>query len=101
MNTDGMFKVYREIVEERMRSIQAFAKDHAIDIEKANKENTINEWCAYATYYAGRATSHRIYNHSHNIGNFRSNMIKLANIAIAAVQAVDNGDVARHELGVE
>jgi hypothetical protein len=55
--------------------------------DKFDAENSMNDWVAYITTYAGRAT-----NAMRNLKDsceFRPNMIKVAALAVAAIEAYD------------
>ena len=74
-------KVLREIRAERDRQKKLHGSDEM---------NSLNDWVAYITAYAGRA--------SDCIRNFREkqssrdSLIKVAALAVAAVEAIDRGD---------
>ena len=55
-------------------------------IENDN-QNTPNDWIAYITAWAGKA-----YSFPSNPENFRKNMVKVAAIAVAAIEAYDRNN---------
>ena len=71
--------IFREVDLERERQI---VLRHGGDTAECDKQNTSNDWVAYISTYAGRATA--------KVGlNFRTNMIKVAALAVAAIEAFD------------
>ena len=88
MKVDGMEKVFSEIVDERKRCIEAFMTEGNIDIHNFDRYNSQNDWVAYIATYAGRA-SDKVHSNVNSEDRFRKNMIKVANLAIAAIQAHD------------
>lgn len=55
-----------------------------------DKTNTQNDWVAYISAYAGRAADRVLRNQREGQG-FRENMVKVAALAIAAIEANDAG----------
>lgn len=77
-------KILQEVKDERERQIALAFKGSTEDFDRAN---TKNDWVSYITTYAGRATD-KLYRDQQD---FRSNMIKVAALAVAAVEACDKG----------
>lgn len=76
-----MDAILSEIRAERERQIE----DHGYD-ENHDSCCTMNDWVAYICAYAGRAADCK-----RNRGeNFRKRMIKVAALAVAAIEAHDN-----------
>ena len=90
MNVEGMQSVIDEIIAERERCVKHF-DEQGTDIHDFDKYNSENDWVSYICCYAGRAADKVHSNDNENPMRFRSNMIKVANLAIAAVQAFDEG----------
>jgi len=67
--------VLNEVAQERERQINTYGWDDSL--------NSKNDWAAYVTTYAGRARDERIGE------DFRRNMIKVAALAVAAIEACD------------
>jgi uncharacterized MAPEG superfamily protein len=57
--------------------------------EEFDKANTPNDWVAYVTAYAGRAAS--VARNEREGCEFRASMLKVAALAIAAINAYDQG----------
>ena len=55
-----------------------------------DKTNTQNDWVAYIAAYAGRAAA-RVARNEREGCEFRANMIKVAALAISAINAYDKG----------
>lgn len=85
MKVEGMSSIFAEAIEERHRSVEYF-KGIGVNIHEFDKSNTRNDWISYITTYAGRA-SEKV--HSNERGGFRANMLKVINLAVAAIQAYD------------
>lgn len=76
-----------EIIKERQRQhTLAFGGDTA----EFDKYNTQNDWVSYITCYAGRA-SQKVARNEKEAMDFRTNMVKVAALAVAAIQAHDYG----------
>ena len=73
-------RIYKEIDEEREY------QDNKWGTENDNK-NTPNDWIAYITAYNGKA-----YRYPSDKDNFRKCMIKVAALAIAAIEACDRNN---------
>ena len=82
------FQVLREVETERERQIDVCKHDG--DTELADRINTPNDWIAFICAYAGRGADHCIRNQREDDG-FRVYMIKVAALAVAAVEAHDKG----------
>lgn len=74
-----------EVAEERARQI---AIAHGGDTDKFDQTNRQNDWVAYICAYVGRASSRC---HINMRDDFRSNMVKVAALAVAAIEAYDSG----------
>lgn len=59
-------------------------------IEDLDKRNTKNDWVGYITAYSGRAADKVIRNQKEG-QDFRTNMVKVAALALAAIDAHDKG----------
>jgi hypothetical protein len=61
-------------------------------------QNTPNDWAAYINIYLGRAVqTSNAQSPATSVAEFRANMLKVATLAVAAVEAVDrSGVAARH-----
>jgi hypothetical protein len=79
--------ILMEIMDERMRQ-----KDLAFDgnTEEFDKKNFKNDWVAYINAYNGRA-SDKVFRNKNQDENFRENMLKVAALAVAAIEAYDKG----------
>ena len=78
-----MSKAVQDVVQERER------QKHIID-EEFEAQNTANDFVAYITAYAGRA-ARKVLRNERQEETFRSNMVKVAAIAVAAIEAFDKG----------
>lgn len=72
-------------MEERSRQIDLA---HGGDTDKFDQENSKNDWVSYICAYVGRAAGKCDINGDKD---FRSYMIKVAALAIAAIEAYDSG----------
>jgi hypothetical protein len=80
--------IVNQIVAERNRQLeQCFIP--GIDCNTFDKGNSINDWVAYITAYAGRVTSCRRNTNTQQVP--RDNLIKAAALCIAAIEAIDSG----------
>ncbi len=77
--------IIEEVVAERERQILL---SHGGNTEKFDMQNTQNDWVAYICAYAGRAADKCKRNESEGC-SFRTNMIKVAALAVAAIEAYD------------
>lgn len=80
--------ILAEIDDERQRQIRL---KHGGDTNKFDEENSLNDFVAYISAYAGRAAQ-KVARNERDGQRFRVNMIKVAALAMAAVEAYD----ARH-----
>jgi hypothetical protein len=76
--------VIKEIIKERERQIELRIGG---DTEEFDTLNTANDWVAYITGYAGRATD--MSKNFEDKENFRRNMVKVGALALAAIEASD------------
>jgi len=74
-----------EIVKERAHQIQC---EHGGDTNAFDETNSQNDWVAYICAYAGRAAN-KVARNGREGCKFRENMIKVAALAAAAVEAYD------------
>jgi hypothetical protein len=82
-----MDKIIQEIREERQRQKElAFGGD----TENFDKTNGQGDWVSYVCAYAGRAPC-RVFRNKREGQSFRSCMIKVAAVAVAAIEAFDAG----------
>lgn len=79
--------ILKEVQKERLRQIELALGD---DTNKFDETNTQSDWVAYIAAYSGRAPSKVFRNGAQN-ENFRNNMVKVAALAMAAIEAYDNG----------
>jgi len=82
-------ELLEEIGAERERQI--LVCKHGGDTDKFDQGNMANDWVAYIAGYLCRCT-----NMSRNIKDqtsFRDNMIKVAALALAALESLDNGNI--------
>ncbi len=77
-----------EILAERARQVEVCK--HGGDTNSFDRTNTQNDWVAYITAYAGRASAKVGKNHLQG-ETFRENMIKVAALVVAAIEAHDQG----------
>jgi hypothetical protein len=63
---------------------------HGGDTEEFDRGNSQNDWVAYITAYAGRASEKVARNEKHG-EDFRKNMVKVGALAVAAIEAYDKG----------
>ena len=82
-----MDNILAEIKKERERQLELA---HGGDTEEFDRGNSANDWIAYVSAYAGRA-ARKVSRNDRQGENFRANMIKVAALAVAAVQAHDKG----------
>ena len=81
--------VIDEVMKERERQIESCK--HGGDTDSFDKSNTKNDWVGFVSAYAGRAAD-KCFRNEREGQSFRENMIKVAALAIAAVEASDNGN---------
>ena len=81
-------EILNEILAERIRQIK-FCKDGG-DTNAFDKTNTKNDWVAFIAAYAGRASS-KVFRNERQLEDFRTNMIKVAALSLAAIEAHDQG----------
>jgi hypothetical protein len=78
-------RIVEEIFAERKRQIEI---KRGGDTNAFDRENTKNDWVSFITCYAGRADDRC----SRTEGlDFRDEMVKVAALAVAAIEAYDNG----------
>lgn len=75
-----MEKILEEIRKERQHQHELWGNDF-------DDRNTCNDWIAYITSYAGKGVTLEA-----SALEFREAMIKVATLAVAAVEAVDRND---------
>lgn len=69
--------IFQEIENERAHQIR-------LGLDESNdRKNNQNDWVAHISIYNGRAAD--------KVGDFRGNMIKIATLAVAAIEAYDKG----------
>lgn len=88
-----------EIVEERLRQIQL---EHGGDTDKFDQTNSMNDWVSYIVAYAGRASA-KVFRNQIEDGlsnrkrddstRFRDNMVKVASLALAALESYEEGNL--------
>ncbi len=79
-----MDRVLAEIQEERQRQ-RALAIGGNTDAY--DEQNTVNDWVAYICAYAGRAAE--CVRNKREMQSFRENMVKVAALAVAAIESHD------------
>lgn len=77
----------QDILAERERQI---ALAHGGNTDEFDQGNSRNDWVAYIAAYVGRASDKVIRNEKEG-QTFRANMVKVAALALAAIEAYDNG----------
>lgn len=84
MTTD---EILNEIKAERQRQ-----KDLAMagDTDSFDRTNSRNDWVAYIAAYSGRAAA-KTFRNMREGQDFRANMLKVAGLAVAAIEAHDSG----------
>ena len=80
-------QIVNEILAERERQ-KSLA--HGGDTDEFDRGNSQNDWVAYVTAYAGRAAQ-KVARNTREGCAFRANMIKVAALAFAAIDAHDKG----------
>ena len=75
--------ILQEVAEERERQIDLALEG---DTDAFDLDNTQNDWIAFITAYAGRAAEKCYRNHREGL-DFRVMMIKVAALAVAAIEA--------------
>jgi hypothetical protein len=85
---DGREKVLQEIVAERERQESLSFSDKPAD--EFDKDNSQEDWVAIVVAYAGRAAG-KVARNRQEGQSFRENMVKVAAVALAAVEAHDRG----------
>lgn len=85
-------KVLLDVISERerQRTLPCEVNGSAEVIEEFDKGNSQNDWVAYITSYAGRASAKVAKNEAEG-QRFRTNMVKVAALALAAIEAFDKG----------
>lgn len=87
MTNTYMLQALQDVKAERERQLAiAIGGDTA----KFDETNTQSDWVAYITAYAGRAPAKVFRNGAQN-EDFRTNMVKVAALALAAIEANDSG----------
>lgn len=84
MDLDGILQQVK-VERERQKSLE-FAED----TESFDRTNSMNDWVAYLVAYAGRAAE-KVFRNKREGQDFRSNMVKTAALAVAAIEAYDKG----------
>lgn len=77
-----MTTAVQDILTERAKQVENF--------EDFDKSNTKNDWVSYISAYSGRAAA-KVRRNEREGNDFRSNMVKAAALALAAVEAHDKG----------
>lgn len=80
--------ILKEVLEERIRQIEKCRHDG--DTDEFDKSNTRNDWICYITGYASRVAD-KLFINKKDSPDFRTNMKKVAALAIAAIEAHDQG----------
>ena len=83
---DRMNDIVKDIVEERLSQKQrVIGRTSADEFDNTNSQN---DWVSYIVAYAGRASA-GVRRNAREGWNFRSNMVKVAALALAAIEAHD------------
>lgn len=82
---DSLIAVIDDVVAERQRQIQLA---HGGNTDTFDKPNSKNDWVAYIVAYAGRAAD-KVFRNERENQTFRENMLKVAALAVAAMEAHD------------
>ena len=82
-----MENVVDDIIAERNRQ-KALA--HGGDTDEFDRGNSRNDWIAYLNAYSGRAAQ-KVFRNEKEGQEFRTNMLKVAALCIAAIEAHDKG----------
>lgn len=85
---DLRIQIFKEIKEERERQVDCFKQ--LLDLEEFDKQNSSNDWIAYIVAYTGRA-ARKVYRNDREHQYFRENIIKVAALCVAALEAYDKG----------
>ncbi|MCP4993150.1 MAG: hypothetical protein GY934_05100 [Gammaproteobacteria bacterium] len=79
--------VLEEIQQERKRQLSLA---HGGNTEEFDRANSTNDWLAYIMAYAGRAAD-KVDRNDREGCTFRENMLKVAALSVAALEAYDKG----------
>ena len=79
--------VIDDVLQERQRQEKLA---HGGNTAAFDQTNQYNDWVAYITAYAGRAAGGCARNEREDC-DFRENMVKVAALAVAAIEAYDSG----------
>tara|TARA_Y100000310_G_scaffold291992_1_gene320387 strand:+ start:3350 stop:3604 length:255 start_codon:yes stop_codon:yes gene_type:complete len=74
-----------QVERDRQRSLS-----HGGDTDTFDKTNSRNDWIAYLAAYSGRAAD-KVFRNAREKQDFRENMVKVAALAVAAIEAYDDG----------
>lgn len=80
-------RILDEINQERERQVSLA---HGGDTEAFDRSNTRNDWIAFINAYTGRAAD-KVFRNIRESQTFRGNMIKVAALALAAIESRDKG----------
>jgi hypothetical protein len=83
--TNAVVDILQEL--DKVRNIKLSDGSSMEDFDRGNSQN---DWIAYINAYTGRAAEKVFRNQRENC-DFRSNMVKAAGLAIAAIEAYDKG----------
>lgn len=84
---DNTQRVLNEVYQERRRQVELA---HGGDTHAFDRGNTQNDWVAYINAYSGRA-SQKVARNEREGQKFRDNMVKVAALAVAAIESYDDG----------
>lgn len=87
LDRDQLIAILNEVKDERMRQLEL---RHGGNTLVFDMQNTMNDWVAYISAYSGRAAD-KVARNDREECDFRANMIKVAALAVAAIEAYDNG----------
>lgn len=73
-------KIFEDLEKERAYQDKEWGRDF-------DKKNTINDWVTYIMIYAGESSRQGL-----DIEEWRTKMIKVAALAVAAIELYDEGD---------
>lgn len=83
-----MSRALQDVLAERER--QGGLQHGGVATNEFDKGNSQNDWIAYVTGYTGRAAD-KVSRNVREAQPFRANMIKAASLALAAIEAYDQG----------
>ncbi len=86
-----MNEILEQIQDERERQKTLYF--NGVSVIELDKFNKSNDWISFIITRLGKCGTTNPGGSNHDIGNFRTQMIKVAALAVAAIEASDNGSV--------